>query len=231
MKTLLLAILASILFPVCAGAAQLEVGIGLAQANTRGDGTWYQQRFPHSLGLRSPALMIGATGNVLPGLSWHADGVYLGRYTVDSLDTPNDANYSAASPTGCNGACLPLAHYHGSGEAYGLAATLEAHTRGAWQLGIEAGPLVYERSWSISVPDWYPSVETSPGVFQAGATSPINTIDRGVSLGYVVGLSVEHSGLGLRLRYYDDGAGFPRGGDAWPPIWRGQFVLMGTDQF
>lgn len=218
------------LLPISAHAAALEIGIGMAQSQDRGNGTWYQNGFPHTLGLRSPVAEIGLHGDFMPWLAWHTDLVDLGRYSVNSLDTP-DANYSATSQTHCNGACLPLAHYSGSGSIYGLSATLEAHTTGSWQIGIEAGPLLYHHTWALSVPDWYPSTETSPGVFSAGPVSPVSTSDSGWALGGVVGLSLEHSGLGLSLRHYSDGKGFPRGTDPWPPIWSGQTVLMLTYSF
>lgn len=217
--------------PLQAHALGLEIGAGMAQARDHGNGTWYQDGFPHSLKLTSPALSIGLHGDFAPWLAWHADAVYLGTYSVDSLDTPNDANYSATSPTHCNGACLPLAHYTGSGSVYGLATTLEAHTQGPWQFGIEGGPFIYHRSWSLVVPDWYPSTQTSPGVFSQGPVTPISTSDSGWALGGVVGVAIQHSGIGLSLRYYSDGKGFPRNGDPWPPIWSGQTVVTLTYRF
>ena len=219
------------LLPLSAHAAQLELGVGIAHSRDHGDGTWYQSAFPHTLTLTSPLLQIGVVGDAAPWLRWHVDAVYLGRYAVDSLDTPNDANYNPHSPTGCNGKCLPLTRYIGSGSVWGIAATLEAHTQGAWQWGIEAGPLLYHRTWSLSVPDWYPSTQMADGTFQPGKVTPISTSDAGWTVGGVVGLSVRRKDLGVSLRYYSDGKGFPRGSDAWPPLWQGQTVLMLTYAF
>ncbi len=203
--------------PLVAHAAQLEMGIGVARSNTHGDGTWYQSAFPHTLRLNSPVAQIGVVGDALPWLRWHVDAIYLGRYRVDSVDTPNDGNY--APGVGCKGACLPLTHYSGAGSIYGIAATLEAHTQGAWQWGIEAGPLLYHRTWAVSVPDWYPSVEVRPQVFApSGTVSPVLTHDAGWSLGGVLGVSLTHKFSG-------------HGADPWPPLWKGQTVLMLTHSF
>ncbi len=227
------AIAAALIVPTAAAAAsRIEFGAGIARASTNGDGTWYQSRFQHSMNTSAPAFMVGASGDLSPRLAWHLDFVSLGHYAVDSLDTPNDANYAPDSPTGCNGACLPLAHYHGSGSVYGLAGTLEAHSDGPWRLGLELGPFLYRESWAVSVPDWYPSVQTGPSTFTAGPVSPVNYSQAQWRLGGVVGLSLTHHGLGLRLRYFADGASFPgHGADGWPPLWHSHIVLMVTESY
>ncbi len=232
MKRFLLAaaIMLSAFLPAHA-ATQPEIGIGITHSVAQPDGVWYQQRFSHTLKLDSPAFMLGARGDVLPWLAWHADAVWLGRFTSNSQDTPNDANYSASSSTGCNGQCLPMANYIGSGTVYGVAATLEAHTQGAWQVGVEAGPFLYRHSWTMSVPNWYSSTQTGPSTFQAGAASPVHTSDVGTGLGYVAGAWVRRGNTALNVRYYADGLGFPRSGDAWPPIWRFQWVVMLVQAF
>ena len=223
MKTLLLAILASILLPSFAGAAQLEVGVGLARAVDHGDGVWYDASFPHSLSLHAPTLEVGLRGDVTPGLAWHFDAVDLGHYGSSALVVP-DAQYAPGTQTGCNGPCQPFMHYSGSGGIWGVQGLLEAHTQGAWQFGVEAGPFVYHESWTLDVPDWY-------GANPAQIT-PVAFSQSQWAVGAVVGLSIRHHGLGLSMRYYSDGHGFAEHGtDPWPPIWKGQFVLMGTDQF
>ncbi len=47
-----------------AHGAQIEVGAGVARAQTNGDGTWYQLGSPHALQLRSRAFLLGLTGDV-----------------------------------------------------------------------------------------------------------------------------------------------------------------------
>jgi hypothetical protein len=211
--------------PVIGHAASVEVGAGVAQARTQGNGVWYQEGFQHSLNLHSPAFLLGVTGDLTPDIAWHVDAISLGSYSVDSQDTPNDANYSGS---GYRGNALPLAHYMGSGSVYGIAATIQAHTQGKWQFGVQAGPFLYHSDWTLAVPNWYPSAETAPGVFvQTGPISPINVSQSQWALGYTVAASLKHGPLSLVLSYYADGHGFSgHGADPWPPLWKGQTVLM-----
>ncbi len=225
-----LAILA-LLLPLAAHSATVEVGAGVARASVRQDGTWYQDRFQHTIKDKSPAFLVGVTGDFTPNLSWHLDGVYLGKYSVDSQDTPADANYLPTSPTGCNGPCLPMAHYMTSGEVYGITPTLDVHTSGEWRVGLEAGPLWYYRTWSVVVPNWYPTIQTGPSSFIAGQISPINVSDSGWALGSMIGIYVQHERVGVHLNYYSDGAQLNRAGGGWPPIWSGQFVGLITLAF
>jgi len=216
-----------LLFPVMAHAARVEVGAGIAQSNTHGDGTWYQEGFQHSLSLRSPAFLLGVTGDLTPNLAWHVDAVSLGSYSVDSWDTPVDANYNPSTPTHCNGACLPLVHVIGSGSVYGIAATLQAHTRGAWQFGAQAGPFVYHESWNLAVPNWTAATGAEGNVQWHSSNGALYSGQSQWALGYTVGATLTHGPLTLALSYYADGHGFKgHGADPWPPLWKGQTVLM-----
>ena len=228
MKRALLAI-ALLTASISAHAAQIEVGAGVAQAQTT-NGLWYQNGFEHTLKTRSPAFMVGVTGAISPRYSWHVDAVDLGSYSVNSWDTPNDANYSGH---GYRGNALPLANYIGSGSVYGIAATLEAHTRGVWQAGIEAGPFLYHATWNLQVPDWYPSAQVRPLVFQqSGPIQPISYSQSHWQIGYVIGATVRRGPWAVSLRMYKDGHGFSgHGSDPWPPMWSSQTVAMVTYTF
>jgi hypothetical protein len=224
---------AALLLAACtphANAASVEVGAGIAQAQTHGNGIWYQEGFAHPLKLQSPVFLLGVTGNISPRVRWHVDAVSLGTYSVDSWDTPNDANYSGS---GYRGNPLPLSHYIGSGSVYGIAATLDAHTTSYWQLGLAVGPFLYRATWNLSVPDWYPSAQGADGMFRpTGPISPINVNQSHWALGYTVGASISHGPLAITLAYYADGHGFSgHGSDPWPPLWKGQSVVMVTYKF
>ena len=211
-------------FSTSASATSVEVGVGFSHATVQSDGIWYQNRFPHTIKRNSPSLLVGVTGDVSPYLTWHVDGIWLGRYGADSQDTPADANYSPSSPSGCNGECLPLAHYVTSGTVYGIAPLLDAHTAGNWRIGVEAGPFIYHHTWNVSVPNWYPTTQTGPSSFAPGAISPVSTHDSGNAVGEVVGFYIQHGNVKFDFRSYYDGRGFPRGSDAWPPICNRQMV-------
>lgn len=228
----LLAFLATFLLCTAVQAANLEVGVGASYATSSANGTWWQKGFPYKLGLTSPAFMIGATGSLSPNLDWHLDALYLGHFTSDSWDTPNDANYNASSPTHCNGACLPLVHYVGSGDIFAFAPTLDLHTTGDWKFGVRAGPMVFYQRWSMSVPNWYPSTQTSPGNYSVGPITPLSSHDHDWWVGAELGASLQHGLWTATLMEYFDNHGFPgHGADSWPPIWKHETVLMISHSF
>jgi hypothetical protein len=226
---------AALLSAACAphaNAASVEVGAGIAQAQTHGNGTWCQEGFAHTLKLQSPAFLLGVTGDISPRVRWHVDAVSLGTYSVDSWDTPVDANYNAATANHCNGTCLPLVHILGSGSVYGIAATLEAHTTGDWQLGVAAGPFLYRATWNLSVPNWQAATGSPGNVDWNSSGGVLYSYQNHWALGYTVGASISHGPLAITLAYYADGHGFAgHGSDPWPPLWKGQSVVMVTYKF
>ena len=222
--------------PFGAHAARVEVGAGVAQSSTKGDGIWYQEGLPHTLNLRSPAFLIGVTGDLTPHLAWHVDAVSLGSYSVDSWDTTADADYSPASHQ-CLRNCTNLAHFMGSGRVYGIAAMLEAHTQGRWQVGVEAGPFLYHSSWSVQVPNYFAAAgwpaNTTPAQVAPWGWMP-GGIQRSKSSwhpGAVIGITGRYRNFAISVRRYFDGLGWPMryangSSDGWPPLWKGQTVLM-----
>ncbi len=218
------------LFGSYAGAASLEMGAGVSSFQTLGNGIWYQEGFQNHLSLTSSTFLIGATGNLTPKVSWHVDYVYLGRASVDSWDTPVDANYAPQNSNHCNGACLPLVHVLGSGTVQGIAVTLEPHADfGGWRLGVEAGPFLFFPTWNMSVPNWVAATGNR------GNTDWQSTTDGNLywqsgyrpQIGGVVGLSVERGDWGLRYRHYFD----KTQGGAFPAIWRSTDTLTLTYTF
>lgn len=226
-----LALLLSLLSPAFGNAAQVEVGTGISKAQTNGDGTWYQNAFPHSISLRSPVFLLGITGKLSPHLRWHLDAVDLGSYRVNSWDTPNDANYNPGR--GYKGNPLPLTNYIGSGHVWGIAPTLEIHTRGNWQVGADIGPFLYHATWNMSVPNWYPSTQTSRGAFEpSGPMQPVYFSQSHWAIGGVIGVSLHYEAWFLTIQRYLDGKGFSgHGNDGWPPLWKSQTVVMIGYQF
>lgn len=222
---------------VPAHATQIEVGAGIARAQTHGNGIWYQDGLPHQLHLQSPAFLVGATGEISEHWSWHVDAIDLGSYSVDSTDTYADQDYSVATHR-CVANCDKLISLHGSGRVYGIAATIEAHTTGSWQFGVEAGPMLYHSSWAITSPNYDAQVGSTAGI-QGGSTCDargwtamtggITRSCAGWKPGAVIGVSVSHGPLTLSVRQYIDGLGYHMGGsgatsDGWPPIWTSQTV-------
>ena len=227
-RTAIAAALAAAAFS--AHAAQIEIGAGQAKYQTLGNGTWYQDGFEHTLNLKSTAFMVGLTGDATRHVAWHLDYVYLGRASVDSWDTPVDANYAPQNANHCDGECLPLVHVQGSGTVQGIAATLEPHiTVSGFRFGVEAGPFLFFPSWSMSVPNWV-TATGNRGNTDWQSTAAGNLYWQSgyrPQIGGVVGFSIERGAWGLRYRHYFD----KTQGGAFPAIWRSTDTLMATYRF
>ena len=214
------------LLPWCARSAQLEIGAGFAHASPRVNGVWYQQGFPYRLRLDPPVAELGVVQSLSSHAAIHVDAVWLGSYASDSLDTPVDGNYNRSSPTHCNGACLPLAHYVGRGSLGGVQALAERHTDGPWRLGVEGGLFEYHSAWRLDVANWYPATAKAGG-YTIGPITPIHTSDSRWATGFVLGVTAAHGRWSAALRLYTDGAGFAYNHNGlWPPIWKRHIVLM-----
>ena len=210
---------------ISAHAASLEVGAGIAHAQTNGNGTWYQDGFQHTLRLNQPVALIGLTGRFTEHMDWHLDAVSLGRYSSDSQDVLPDANYSPVSATHCNGPCNPLAHYMGTGRVWGIQALLARHTSGSWQIGVEGGPFLYHETWALSVPNWYEPIAPYATHYN------IETRQQRWATGVALGVTLAHGPWMAAISYYSDGAGFPGHVGPWPPLWSSQVAATLSYQF
>lgn len=198
---------------------QVEAGIGGSAYKKAPDGYWYQDGFSHDLKLTAPAIEVGLTGNLYQsthlGLDWHLDWAWLGTVHTDALAVPDDANYNAATK-GCNGPCLPLARFQGSGHDAGVFFSLEPHIDyGGWRFGIEAGPYLHRVTWSEDVTDdrrW----SNVPIALHAAYSS-------GWTLGYMYGASVAYKHLSVVYQYFDSRG---KAGDPYRPVWTGTHMLL-----
>lgn len=200
----------------------LELGAGAAWYGTKGDGTWYQQGMPHSLGLSAPALLAGFTGPLWQreswGIDWHVNYVYLGHVESDCVCTPMDQNYSPVTHQKLNLYNVQDAQFVGNGNAQGIALTLEPYFRyRGWRVGVEAGLFPYRPSWDEMIYNWAPG----PGI----ATSTITArTPHAVQIGKIVGISVGRGPLSISYQHYFLPTRFD---DAHSPaIWKGADVLM-----
>lgn len=209
----------------------LELGIGYTSFAHTANGIWWQNGFAHTFNMNSSSALLGLKTDISKNLSLHNDFVWLGTASIDSFDTPSDANYSGIAPTYCNGTCLPLVHYLGSGTVYGLSSTLEIHTNGLWQIGFETGPWFYHESWKLNLPNMYYAQPNSNGGYTLGPVQSLTTNDHKFGIGYVVGLNLEYKSYGFNLRYYKESGGFTGHSTPWPPGWKYQTVFMLTKYF
>jgi hypothetical protein len=196
----------------------LEGAIGGAAYQHSANGVWWQDGFEHRFDLTAPAIEGGLTGDIYQaqhwGVSWHADFAWLGTVHTQAMATPSDANYNPTTK-GCNGACLPLADFLGSGHDMGFLFTLEPHLDyGGWRFGIEAGPYLHHVTWSEDVLN-----------DQRWSSTPINlhvAYSSGWNLGYVVGASVGYKKFSLAYQYFRNQG---KNSDPYPPAWTGTHMI------
>ncbi|MFS2103552.1 hypothetical protein [Ralstonia sp. Ralssp135] len=198
----------------------LEAGVGGAAYSRGPDGYWVQERFPHKLQLTAPAYEVGFTGDLYRasrwGISWHADWAWLGQIHTQSLATPSDDNYNPTSATGCNGECLPLANFRGSGHAQALLLTLEPHYDvGKWRFGIEAGPTLHRATWVEDVSNWH-------GTAPWPITLRVSSTD-GWRPGAVIGASVSYGNVSLVYQHFFIK---PSNNNLTPSIWHSVDLLL-----
>lgn len=132
-------------------AADLEIGLGATHFNTHKSGTWYQSEFAHDLDLTSLSVSVGLRyGRFRIGYQ------YLGRYSVDAMVIPVDAEYDRFLASGHQS--MPLTYIKGSGAIHG--AYLMHRTPGA--LFVEYGIYVYRPTWDLVVFDRTPCFGCDP---------------------------------------------------------------------
>lgn len=192
----------------------LETGVGASVYSKGPDGYWYQDAFAHKLRLEAPAFEVGLTGPIWQsskwGVDWHADWAWLGTVHTDAQAVPLDANYNTRAKT-CNGPCLPLANYHGSGHEAGFILSLEPYYRtGNWRLGIEAGPFIHKTVWTEDV---------SNIIYNNWQPAPISlryVSSDGWRVGAVVGASASYKNFALAYEHFFVR---PTASNSGPSIW------------
>lgn len=199
----------------------LEAAIGGSAYSKGVDGYWIQEAFPHKLQLTAPAVEVGITGDLYTsakwGVSYHVDYAWLGTVHTDAEAVPLDANYNTQTKT-CNGPCLPLARYQGSGHEAGFILSLEPYYRvGKWRLGVEAGPFVHKTVWTEDV---------SNIVYNNWQPAPISlryASSDGWRMGAVVGASASYNNFSLVYQHFFVR---PTSNNAGPAIWHSVDSLL-----
>ncbi|CAM2143853.1 conserved protein of unknown function [Pararobbsia alpina] len=212
----------------CAAAAaqaqpswfQFEASLGGSGYSKGPDGYWYQDGFRHNLQLTAPAVEVGFAGNLYDsarwGVDWHADYAWLGTIHTDAWAVPVDANYNTRTK-GCNGPCMPLAEYKGSGHEAGFLFTLEPYFKfgDGQRIGIEAGPFVHRATWNMQVSDW-----------QANGVEPATSLNlfdtNGWRVGAVAGLTYSYGRVSLVYQHFFTKSA---ASTSVPPIWHSVDML------
>jgi hypothetical protein len=204
---------------------EIEAGIGGTMTERGRDGRWIQDGLPHDSIKAAPAFEIGFTGNLYQaqywGLDWHLDWAWLGAVHTNSLDTPDDRNYNLQTKA-CNGPCLPLANYRGTGHDQGFYLTLEPHADYAgWRVGIELGPYVHRTTWAEDVTGWTSISDPTPRNIHVAH-------DPKWILGGVAGVSISYKRFSLAYQFFYNKS---PASDTTPPVWDGMHMLIAKYRF
>jgi hypothetical protein len=193
-----------------------EVGLGYQDSRDSGEGVWVQHSAltPHQEQMRSPAFLVGATGELWSNgtytLRYHADYVYFGQVSASCTCVPDSA-YNPHTSTASERGYIPFA---GFGHTQGIALTLDAgYTYHGYRFGLEAGPWFYAETWHESRLD--PAYPNETNLSH-------KTI---LQVGYVVGARVERGPFGVSYRYYKPSA---QKWNAYPGMTTGTHMLMAT---
>jgi hypothetical protein len=140
---------ASIAIAFNANAAQVEIGGGISQTKSTDDQIWWQSGAPNKRQMVSPMFTAGMVGD-----SWRAGYMYLGKFSIDSLDAATyDVKPGAYNP--CNILTLrnlhdaSCAYFSGSGKVQGLYALWTPSLGKGFKL--EVGPYVHTATWTEKI--------------------------------------------------------------------------------
>lgn len=202
-----------------AQAAHLEIGAGHTYFKKVGNGTWYQSGFPYTMNLQSPTALIGVTGSFSRHFGYHLDYAYLGRASVNSWDTPSDANYAALAH---GEKCWPLSNFTGHGSASAFVLDLSTRMReGHWHFSVLLGPDLYRTTWTETVYKWEPCRDCRQRTIQVHETN------NQYELGYNVGLNIRYKGVWGRVSYY----ALPQSRASVPTVFNGATTIMAGYRF
>lgn len=213
----------ALLSGVAHAEVKVEFGVGMARAEAKEDGNWYQKRFPHELDLNSQAITLGIRTDVSEHIALHAGAYRFGQNRSNALAVTHDALYAPRSATGCPDECPPLANFQGHGFTWGLRAMAEFHTTGPVQVGFMAGPIVYRTTWTENVPDWFPTEPTAQG-YTSGPVIPLHLRHTRWNVSGAAGVRITHKNMFAELMWYRDGSSVSNE-TFFPPIWKSHTAL------
>lgn len=217
MKKLICAILVA---AACSAAvaAELDIDIGITHFTEQADGFWRQDGFAHYEHLTSPTISFKLfTDPDLLGLQYGIGYDWVGEASSSAMVVPLDSNYSATSPTHCNGPCEPLGHMIGEGHIFGGFLAVRDSFKDPFKLTL-SGKWVAEidlyalrATWDTTNQDWRMTSSQTP-VVSILNHDPKYQIGVGAAVGYNMGgwtwmLKITPSHVSNTQAYTDPGTG------------------------
>lgn len=176
-------------------AAEIEIIAGQSTYQKSDNGIFYQNGFENEFQLKSSSIGIGFTDYLTESIRYHAGYMNLGNVSSYAKALPTDANYNPGT-SGCNGECLPLAQWHGSGKVEGLYYTVAPELiLGKWKVFIEGGVWAYQATHSVIIPDTISCAGCTPRTYHFIHKK---TID----FGFVYGVGVEYDKTQLTINFW-----------------------------
>lgn len=177
-----------------AAAAEMELSAGQSTYQKAGNGIFYQNGFENEFQLQSNSVGLGFTDYITDSVRYHAGYMNLGWVSSYAKAVPVDANYNGVN--GCNGPCLPLATWHGSGKVEGIYYTVAPEiVCGKWKAFIELGGWAYQATHSVIVPDTISCAGCTPVSYHF-------IHKRVIDYGFVYGAGIEHDKTQLAINFW-----------------------------
>lgn len=182
-------------------SAQVVAGLGVSVFAKAGNGTWFQNEYPHELDMRSPSATLRYDMD-----NFSVGYMYVGKVTSHALAKASDAAYAANSP-------YPLSTWHGSGDTQGLFAS----HRQRWtdNFYTTLGLMAYRSTWEVDIPDWVPATDAATLI--PGTPRPLHVQHRTVWRTYpMLGVGYQSGRMAVELSLLPADAQ----GDEFPAVYR-----------
>lgn len=203
MKTIIGIVTALLMFP--AQAWDFEIGAGQTQWNKPPNSQYWQQEFPHTFDLLSPAYYIGVTdaSSHKPawfnawsnGLRYRFGWLDLGNVRGEAWATSEDANYS-----GTGGGCYDMSRCRpedlNKWDTHGRTRGFEASVSPEWTVGPGKAFLkfgIYAHRPRVNVRIWRQDVDTGPTHFD---------YKQRINVGPVLGVGYTYKKASISLSCY-----------------------------
>jgi hypothetical protein len=181
-------------------AQEINLGIGQAIYEDRGNGIWFQNGFSHTRELKKMDLQATMSDKMTNNLNYDVGYIYLGTARVNSADTPSDTNYNSYKG-GCNGKCWPLSNFIGSGHSEGFTFDLAPYVDvDKIRFTVYIGTYVNRGTWKETALNWVATPNGTPINLHADAIPEWKVQGN-------IGFGVRYGNMSFRYGYYKNPTG------------------------
>lgn len=177
-------------------AFDFELAAGQSTYQKSDNGIFYQNGFENEFQLKSNFWSLGITKYIHPSIRYRIGYADLGWVSSYAKALPKDENYDPGTSR-CNGACLPLAQWHGSGKVEGLYFILspEYVFNNKWKAFLDIGGWAYQATHSMIIPDTVSCDNCAPISYHF-------IHERKIDYGFVYGAGIEYDKTQLAVNFW-----------------------------